>query len=152
MRTLEALQAALKEGGPDAALAYLNRGVAHRYTAAYRFDGELLRNVLLCDKLDKVRPDFLLAVPFKHSFCQFVLRDQAFRTEDSRNDRRLDGNPYQGVVISYHSVPLTAEPGGELWGTLSHFDMRSHPLPEDEFRLLEEAARLLGPHLRQLDR
>lgn len=151
MRTLEDLRAALSHGGPTAALEYLNKGVAHRYTAMYRFDGELLRNVLLCDKLDQVRPDFLLAVPFKHSFCQFVRRDQAFRTEDSRQDRRLDGNPYQGVVISYHSVPLTRD-DGSLWGTLSHFDMHSVPLPDEEFQLLESAGRLLGGHLRQLDR
>lgn len=151
MRTLEDLRTALSQGGPDAALAYLNKGVPHRYTAVYRFDGDLLRNVLLCDKLDQVRPDFLLAVPFKHSFCQFVLRDQAFRTEDSRKDRRLDGNPYQGVVISYHSVPLTLDEGS-LWGTLSHFDMHSLALPDEEFELLQGAARLLGAHLRQFDR
>jgi len=152
MRTLEALRAALADGGPAAVLEFLNRGVAHRYTAVYRFDGELLRNVLLCDKQEQVRPDFLLAVPFRHSFCQFVLRDQAFRTEDSRQDTRLDGNPYQGVVISYHSVPLIAGAGTELWGTLSHFDMQRHPLADEEFRLLEDAGRLLGAHLRQLDR
>lgn len=152
MRTLEDLRSALSEGGPGALLEYLNAGVAHRYTAVYRFDGDLLRNVLLCDKLDQIRPDFLLAVPFKHSFCQFVLRDQAFRTEDSRQDRRLDGNPYQGVVISYHSVPLTVDERGSLWGTLSHFDMHSLALPDDEFALLQGAASLLGPHLNQLDR
>ena len=151
MRTLDALRTALSQGGPAAVLAYLNQGVPHRYTAIYRFDGELLRNVFLCDKLDEVRPDFLLAVPFKHSFCQFVLRDQAFRTEDSRQDKRLDGNPYQGVVISYHSVPLTT-PDGALWGTMSHFDMKSHPLTDDEFQLLEGAARLLSGHLKQLGR
>lgn len=152
MRTLGDLRSALSEGGPGALLEYLNAGVAHRYTAVYRFDGDLLRNVLLCDKLDQIRPDFLLAVPFKHSFCQFVLRDQAFRTEDSRQDRRLDGNPYQGVVISYHSVPLTVDERGSLWGTLSHFDMHSLALPDDEFALLQGAASLLGPHLNQLDR
>ena len=151
MRTTENLRAALSDGGPDALLEYLNKGVPHRYTAVYRFDGELLRNVLLCDKLDQVRPDFLLAVPFKHSFCQFVLRDQAFRTEDSRHDKRLDGNPYQGVVISYHSVPLTT-PDGALWGTMSHFDMKSHPLTDDEFQLLEGAAKLLSGQLKQLGR
>ena len=152
MRTLEALRSALSDGGPDALLEYLNNGVPHRYTAVYRFDGDLLRNVLLRDKLDQIRPDFLLAVPFKHSFCQFVLRDQAFRTEDSRQDRRLDGNPYQGVVISYHSVPLMLVDEGTMWGTLSHFDMHSMPLSDEEFALLQGAATLLGPHLRQLDR
>lgn len=151
MRTLDDLRKAFTEGGIAATLEYLNRGVPHRYTAIYRFDGELLRNVFLHDKLDQVRPEFLLAVPFQHSFCQFVLRDQAFRTEDSRNDKRLDGNPSQGVVVSYHSVPLTAD-DGSLWGTLSHFDMQPLALPDDEFQLLEKTAHLLGSHLRKLDR
>ena len=150
MRTLENFEEALSHDGPAEALAYLNRGVAHRYSAIYRFDGDLLRNVLLCDKLEQVRPDFLLAVPFKHSFCQFVLRDQAFRTEDSRQDPRLEGHPYQGVVISYHSVPLVAG-NGNLWGTLSHFDMHGHPLPDEEFRLMGQAARVFGRHLRLLE-
>jgi GAF domain-containing protein len=140
----------LADDGLAAGLAYLNEGVPHRYTAVYRFEGALLRNVALHDKLDEVRPQFLLAVPFRHSFCQFVLRDQAFRTEDSRSDRRLDGHPYQGVVISYHSVPLTNAEGA-LWGTMSHFDMASHPLPDEEFELLQGSARILGSHLKRFD-
>ena len=150
VRSIEAFSDVLSSSGPAAALEFLNSGVAHRYTAIYRFEGELLRNVLLHDKQDEVRPQFLLAVPFRHSFCQFVLRDQAFRTEDSRRDKRLDGHPYQGVVISYHSVPLTNE-AGALWGTMSHFDMVAHPLSDAEFQLLEQAGRILGGHLKMLD-
>jgi len=151
MRSLDALRTILSDQGPAEALAYLNAGVAHRFTAIYRFEGELLRNVLLHDKLGRMRPEFLLAVPFKHSFCQFVLREQSFRTDDSRRDPRLDGNPYQGIVISYHSVPLTTDDGA-LWGTLSHFDLESHPMADEEFALLEGASRALGPHLKSLGR
>ena len=32
---------------------------------------------------------------------------------------------------------------GELWGTLSHFDMEPMPLSDDEFELLQLAAQLL---------
>ncbi|MDM0111257.1 GAF domain-containing protein [Variovorax sp. J22R133] len=151
MRNAETFAAVLSRGGPSAALDYLNEGVPHRYSAIYRFDGGLLRNVLLSDKRGEVHPDFLLAVPFEHSFCQYVRRDQSFRTEDSRSDPRLDGHPYQGIVISYHSVPLTGD-NGMLWGTLSHFDMQGCPLPDEEFQLLESAARLLGGCLKQLGR
>ncbi len=150
-RNVETFAELLSEKGPAAALEYLNQGVPHRYSAVYRFDGGLLRNVLLHDKLDEVRPEYLLAVPFEHSFCKFVLRDKAFRTEDSRLDQRLDGHPYQGVVISYHSVPLT-DAVGMLWGTMSHFDMVGFPLPDSEFDLLERAARVLGRHLNELGR
>ena len=130
-------------------MRYLNDGVPHRYTAVYRFEGEVLRNVLLYDKRGQMRPDYLIAVPFKQSFCQFVLRDRAFRTDDSAQDERLAGNPYRGVVVSYHSVPVVNEHRA-LWGTMSHFDMSSHPLADAEFELLERAARVLSSYIPQL--
>jgi GAF domain-containing protein len=145
-RNIDAFSAVLLSEGPAAALAYLNTGVPHRYTAVYRFDDNLLRNVLLHDKRDELRPQFLLAVPFEHSFCQFVRKDQSFRTDDSGRDQRLEGHPYRGVVVSYHSVPLSND-FGELWGTLSHFDMVRQPMSDEEFDLLERAARILGSHL-----
>jgi GAF domain-containing protein len=148
-RNIEAFSQVLAREGPEAALAYLNSGVPHRYTAIYRFEGELLRNVLLHDKRGQMRPDYLIAVPFKQSFCQFVRRDQAFRTDDSARDERLAGHPYQGVVVSYHSVPVLNEPGA-LWGTMSHFDMSSQPLADSEFELLQQAAKVLRRYIPQL--
>lgn len=148
-RTLDHFSTLLATKGPQAALHYLNSGVPHRYTAVYRFEGELLRNVLLHDKRGQVRPEYLIAVPFKQSFCQFVLKDQAFRTDDSEHDDRLIGHPYRGVVISYHSVPVLNDQA-TLWGTMSHFDMSSHPLADSEFALLQGAARVLSRHLANL--
>ena len=148
-RNFDAFSTVLASEGPELALQYLNSGVPHRYTAVYRFEGELLRNVLLHDKRGQMRPQFLIAVPFKQSFCQFVLRDQAFRTNDSGIDERLVGHPYRGVVVSYHSVPVM-NAGGAMWGTMSHFDMSSHPLAGSEFELLQQAAKVLSryiPHL-----
>ena len=128
-RNLETLSAILHAEGPAAALAYLNEGVPHRYSAVYRFAGPMLRNVLLHDKAGEMRPEYLAAVPFDKSFCQFVLRDSSFRTDDSAADPRLEGHPYQGVVVSYHSVPLVRN-AGELGGTLRHFGMA--PLPPSQ--------------------
>ncbi|MDM0036704.1 GAF domain-containing protein [Variovorax sp. J22P271] len=145
-RTLDHFSALLAGQGPQEALRYLNQGVPHRYTAVYRFERELLRNVLLEDKRGQMRPEYLIAVPFKQSFCQFVLRDQAFRTDDSAHDDRLVGHPYRGVVVSYHSVPVVDE-HGTLWGTMSHFDMSSHPLSDSEFALLQDAAGALTRYL-----
>ena len=51
--------------GPAAAVAWLNAGVPHRYTAVYRVDGGMLRNVLLHDKRGEMRPAFLAEVPSK---------------------------------------------------------------------------------------
>lgn len=145
-RNLEAFSAVLNADGPDAALAYLNEGVPHRYSAVYRFAGPMLRNVLLHDKAGEMRPEFLVAVPFEQSFCQFVLRDGSFRTDDSAADPRLEGHPYRGVVVSYHSVPLTTA-AGDLWGTLSHFDMTPLQLSDAEFELLQGAGRLMPSFL-----
>ena len=141
-RNLDPFLKRLAGEGPEAALRYLNGGVPHRYTAIYRFEGELLRNVALHDKRGQMRPQFLIAVPFKQSFCQFVRRDQVFRTEDSTSDERLVGHPYRGVVVSYHSAPVLNQ-HGPLWGTMSHFDMDRQPLPESEFNLLRDAAMAL---------
>ena len=140
----------LASEGPHTALRYLNSGVPHRYTAVYRFEAELLRNVLLYDKRGQIRPEYLVAVPFKESFCQFVLRDQEFRTDDSARDERLVGHPYRGVVVSYHSVPVVRDDNGSLWGTMSHFDMSRHPLADSEFELLQQAAKVLSRHIPHL--
>lgn len=148
-RNFDTFSAALLSDGPAAALAYLNKGVPHRYTAIYRFDDNLLRNVLLHDKRNQLPPQFLLAVPFEHSFCQFVRKDQSFRTDDSGHDQRLTTHPYRGVVVSYHSVPI-ANNFGELWGTLSHFDLMTNSVSDEEFHLLERAAQALSRHVNKL--
>ena len=136
-RDIEAFKATLASEGADAALAFLNAGVPHRYSAVYRIDGRTLKNVLLRDKADEITPAYLAEVPFETSFCQFVIRDGHFQTDDSALDHRLDGHAYQGVMVSYHGVPILS--GGEIWGTLCHFDVAAQPLSDDEFDLLRGA-------------
>lgn len=150
VRTLDAVSETLHAGGAAAALAYLNDGVPHRFSAVYRLSGPILHNVLLHDKAGRIRPDFLAVVPFSRSFCQFVVRDGAFRTDNSVADPRLVGHPLRGIVISYHSVPVLDRDTGQLWGTLSHFDMRNLHLPDEEFELLQHAAEILPPFLAEL--
>jgi GAF domain-containing protein len=145
-RDFQHFSSVLTSQGATDALAYLNEGVPHRYSALYRVDGQILRNVLLHDKQGEVRPEFLAAVPFESSFCQFVLRDGNFRTDDSGSDARLNGHPYQGVMVSYHGVPLVGQ-SGELIGTLCHFDVAQHGLSDGEFELLERAGRAFPLYL-----
>lgn len=137
-RDVQTFTAALESAGAAAALAYLNEGVPHRYSAVYRLRGDTLKNVVLHDKAGETRPDYLAEVRFETSFCQFVIRDGTFRTDDSGQDSRLDGHPYQGVMVTYHGVPIMAD--GEIWGTLCHFDLVARPLPDAEFTLLQQAA------------
>jgi hypothetical protein len=82
----------------------------------------------------------------ENSFCQFVLRDGLFLTEDSGSDHRLAGHPYAGVVGCYVGVPISKGPGS-LDGTLCHFDLASHPVSDDEYLLLERVAMLLPAFL-----
>lgn len=147
VRSIEAVSEAVASGGAAAALAYLNQGVPHRFSAVYRFSGPLLHNVLLHDAAGRIRPEFMAVVPFSRSFCQYVVRDAAFRTDNSLADPRLIGHALRGFVVSYHSVPLLDHRSGELWGTLSHFDMRSMTLANEEFELLQQAAAILSPVL-----
>jgi GAF domain-containing protein len=137
-RNVQSLKTELDTQGAAAALAFLNAGVKHRYSAVYRLEGGKLKNVLLHDKAGEIRPDFLAEVALETSFCQFVIRDGHFQTSDSGTDHRLDGHPYQGVMVSYHGVPILL--GAEIWGTLCHFDLEPLPLSDEEFELLRGAA------------
>jgi GAF domain-containing protein len=142
-RDVTAFSSVLKSRGAGAALAYLNEGVPHRFSGVYRIDEGNLRNVLLVDKQGQMRPAFLEVVPMDTSFCQFVVRDGLFRTNNSATDARLDGHPYQGVVVSYHAVPLV-DPDRALVGTLSHFDLIERSIKDSEFELLYQAGHLLS--------
>lgn len=137
---------ALETGGVAEALQVLNMRVAHRYTAIYQIDGNVLRNLFLHDKAGEMRPQYLAEVDMGMSFCQFVLRDGAFLTDDSAQDDRLDGHPYKGVMMAYHGVPMTGAEG-KLLGTLCHFDVEARGLASEEFECLQRAAQLLPAHV-----
>ncbi|RYF26468.1 MAG: guanylate cyclase [Comamonadaceae bacterium] len=148
--TSHELKARLAQQGLLAAIAALNAAVPHRYTGVYRLRGDALHNVVLHDKQDEVRPQELAVVQLGDSFCQFVLRDGNFLVADSNQEARLDGHRFQGVVVSYHGVPVADNAGG-LYGTLCHFDLIEHELPQGQFELLEAAGKMLFPYLRGLD-
>jgi len=143
---LETLKSALRAQGIEGGLRFLNEPVDHRYTAVYRLRDMNLVNIALHDKEGQVRPEFLETVPFEDSFCQFVIRDGLFKTENTALDRRLDGHKYQGALLTYHGVPVL-DNSGELFGTLCHFDALQRTLPDEEFEFLNRAARILPEYL-----
>jgi GAF domain-containing protein len=136
------LQLALARQGLQGALGVLNARVPHRFTVVYRLFGQSLHNVATVDKHLHLEALDLKSVPLKESYCQFVLRDGLFLTEQSAADERLQGHPYAGVVGSYVGVPLR-DRAGKLAGTLCHFDLQDHKLDDDEYLLLDRAAKLL---------
>lgn len=146
-KTLDNLRAALDQGGLHAGLEYLNSPVEHRYTGVFRLNNGMFKNVGLFDKEGEVMPEFLAEVPLGESFCQFVIRDGVFCTDNTAEDRRLDGHKYQGVLLTYHGVPVLDDKG-ELFGTLCHFDANARKLPDDSFEFLQRAARVIPPYLK----
>lgn len=146
--TLDQLRAALREGGIDGGLKFLNERIDHRYTAVYRLQDARLRNLGLYDKAGEMRPEYLAEVPLDVSFCQFVLRDGSFTTGNSAEDDRLDGHPYKGVMMAYHGVPVS-DARGRLMGTLCHFDLVERGLSDDNFLLMQQAAGVLREFIAQ---
>lgn len=146
-RTFEAMKASLEAGDLVAALKVLNERVVQRFSAVYRITPDRrLENVAFVDKLGMPFPEHLLVVPYEMSFCQFTFAHGEFRTSDSSMDRRLDGHPYKGQVNSYHAVSIVGDDGA-ITGTICHFDMDAAPLADEDFKLLQSAARALSTYL-----
>ncbi len=143
---INAIQEALRTGGMMAGLRELNQGVPHRYSGIFKLDGDLLQNTHMFDKQGLPRPDGLQTVVLADSFCQIVLRDGYLLADHSGREPRLDASPYQNVVVAYHGVPIL-DNGGELAGTLCHFDMVEQGISDAEFACLQMAARLFASAL-----
>ena len=141
---LKDLEDVLRHNGLGAGLMVLNQRVVHRFTAVFKLDGAVMRNIAIVDKRREVVPDSFKEIPFEDSFCQFVLRDGSFITENSQGDKRLDAHVYQGVLNSYVGLPLTTS-SGDLFGTLCHFDFPPVDLSDEEFQFLNEVVKVL-PH------
>lgn len=135
----------LDTGGLAAGMQFLNARVDYRCTAIYRLENLTMQNVVTYDRTGEVS-NALVAVPLSDSFCQHVVRDGSFVTADSAQDHRLDGHPYQGVVVSYYGLPLMRTPG-EIFGTFCHFDYVERTVPDSEIAFLEKAARLLPAYM-----
>jgi len=139
LAVLRNVVAAFEGAGLDAGLKLLNDRVPHRFTAVYRLENGMVRNVALVDKERSMDMFALQAVPLTDSFCQFALKDGFFVTECSGGDERLLGNPHRGIVGSYVGVPIGSG-GNQLYGTLCHFDFSDRQIDQEEFFLLQYTA------------
>ena len=140
---LQEFQTTLDAKGIHAALVFLNKRTAHRFTGVYRYDGEMLRNVAL---VDKFAPDSKTGgdVTMGDAYCALV-RDAGLGDElvfdDAAEDPRFDaktGSP----VVSYCGV-LLRDAKGRPFGTLCHYDVRRCQAPSHDTALLHAA----GPRL-----
>ena len=142
---LAQFRSAFEVGGLYGALRFLNSRTSYRYTAIYRLEGQMMRNIHLYDRRGE-NPTNLSEVPLGDSFCQFVLADNGFNTGNSGADERLVGHAYRGIMNSYFGLPLSRKPG-TIYGTLCHFDFEPMAISEDEIPLLEAVSAELMDHL-----
>lgn len=140
----EQLRFLLSKGRVREALALLNSQTPYRFTALFRFGGTGLDNLVLYDR-DNAGAPRLATIPVGDSYCTYV-RDlhDAFLVEDSLGDPRVEGHPKRREVRAYCGMPLYGA-GGELFGTICHFDFEAVAAPGDALDMLAEVAACLDP-------
>ncbi|HEX8373388.1 MAG TPA: GAF domain-containing protein [Chthoniobacterales bacterium] len=138
---LPQLKQAFDKGGPRDALIFLNSLTNHRFTSLYRFDDEMLRNVVF---YDSEHPDLEQCddIPVLASYCVFVRDSGAtFMTLDTQCDERVSHHPKRNSVQSYCGVPLL-DVDGKMFGTICHFDFKPGRIENLDVELLEYMAEL----------
>ena len=139
------LLAEIELGGVEAGLKFLNARTDYRYTAIYRFEGAMMRNIYLYDRLGESVSNFA-KVPLGDSFCQFVMAEGVFNTGDSSQDVRLLGHSYRGVLNAYFGLPLSRKPG-TIYGTFCHFDLKPQAIDDSEIEFLQSVTPWLMDYL-----
>jgi hypothetical protein len=144
---VQEVQARLAHSGLHGALELLNSRTPHRFTGAYRYDGDMLRNEALYDRFSPeiVRGD---DVPMSLAYCALVgERGSGLEFADARDDPRFAWKS-GSMVVSYCGVLLRDDESGLPFGTLCHFDaLRCEP-NATELEQLEQVAPLIYRWLR----
>ena len=140
------VQTRLQEQGLHGALALLNSRTPHRFTGAYRYDGDVLRNEGLYDRFapEGVRGD---DVPMPLAYCALVgERNSGLQFADAREDGRFAWKS-GSAVVSYCGA-LMRDESGRPYGTVCHFDLLRCEPNVTELEQLEVVAPLIFRWLR----
>lgn len=146
---LAEFRSAVEKGGLPGALCHRNARTSYRYTAIYRLDGQMMRNIHIYDRQSESTAN-LSEMPLGDSFCRFVMADNGFSTANSATDDRPQGHSYRGILNAYVGLPLSRKPG-TIYGTFCHFDFEPMQIADSEIPLIEAAASVLMDHLEQED-
>ncbi len=116
--------ATLDKDGLHAALRLLNERTPHRFTGIYRYDGDMLRNVILFD----VHEPHLLRgedIPMQASYCALLQDDDdgAIEFDEPRSDPPSMARSHLTPVVSYCGVRLV-DAAGQPFGSLCHYDLK----------------------------
>lgn len=138
-QAIEHTRTLLAAGAVRDAVIVLNRQTDHRFTALYRFEGDVLHNVILYDREDPAQtttPD----IPVMASYCVFVRdREETFGVADSRADDRVAGHPKRQQIRSYCGVPLLDDTG-RMFGSICHFDFEPRAISDEAIETMEALA------------
>lgn len=144
-------QTRLREGGLLAALALLNHRTRFRFTGLYRVVPPQLQNVSLYDRENPTLNVSGAVCGLAETYCASVYESgRPLRIGDATADARLRAHPNRESIQSYAGVPIRGR-GGDVVGTLCHFDGRPRITPSGELAVLQEAAALLVPWLSSAD-
>jgi hypothetical protein len=120
-----AFEQTLVRDGMPAALRVLNSTTPYRLTGVYRFEGDLVRSVVL---FDRKNPELTVGadVPWTDSYCRLTA-ESGSRCEilSALDDPRLTTHAARAAVQAYVAV-LLKSPDGSAMGTLCHYDL--HPV------------------------
>jgi len=136
-----AFRTVLRDQGLHAALAFLNGRTPHRFTAVYRYDGDMLRNVAI---FDRWQPEVTRGddVPLNQAYCSVIKSSGlALEVQDGRTDPRFPALA-TSPVASYCGVPI-ARPDGGLFGALCHWDLARCEVRSVEIPMLFAAAPMI---------
>jgi hypothetical protein len=115
----------LHREGLHAALGLLNATTPYRLTGVYRFEGDLVRSVVL---FDRKNPQLTMGqdVPWNDSYCRMAAEDGSrCEIKDALEDARLTTHAARVAVQAYVAVLLKTPDDAPL-GTLCHYDL--HPV------------------------
>lgn len=137
----------LRTKGVQEALRFLNAQTPHRFTGVYRYDGTILRNIVLFDQYD---PDVHHGddFPMENAPCAHVGEHGGWLVvkefvSDPRFRRSFT------PIVSYCGA-LIHRPDGIPFGTVCHFDTKPCDTPPDNAFLLEAVAPLVYSVLHQV--
>ncbi len=139
-KTAKAFEAILRADGLFLAMRWLNDRVPYRYSAVFRFDGDVLHNLCLIDK-DNPKITTCPDQPITESYCLYIRRSsEVFSVEESLVDGRVEDHPKRRNFQCYYGIPLYGAKG-QLLGTVCHFDSSPVRVTEEVASALDD----LGP-------
>jgi GAF domain-containing protein len=143
MTRIETFQETVRQHGLWAAVHWLNQQVPYRFTAIFRFDGDILRNVCLVDKQD-LEVTHCPDQPVTDSYCIYIQRSsESFCVDQSLTDPRVVAHPKRERYQSYYGVPLF-DRKNRLLGTICHFDTTPVEVTDDIVATLDDLAPVIA--------